>query len=202
MADYFDAGLILATGAAIPIWTRAFQLSDLSLGLLATLGPNALSAAIGALLGGWISDRVGRKFVYKYDLLLFAFGLIWLIVATNIWMLFTGSIIVGFAIGVDLPASWALVSESVPSQTRGRFMGLTNLFWAIGPVVTLGLAAVVAPLGLLGIRLVLTHLLLVALVTWFLRQGMTESKLWKTDKESISARQNELANPFAWRNIR
>ncbi|MBB4683165.1 MFS transporter [Amycolatopsis jiangsuensis] len=179
MADYFDAGVILATGAAMPLWATAFGLGSFSQGLLATLGPNALSAGIGALFGGWIADKVGRKFVYKYDLLLFAFGVLWLVCAVDTTTLIIGSIITGLAIGIDLPASWALIGESVPKSRRGRFMGLTNVFWAIGPVVTLSLAGLLAPLGMLGIRIVFAHLLVVALVTWLLRRGMTESAVWQ-----------------------
>lgn len=182
MADYFDAGVILATGAAMPLWAREFGLGSGMQGLLATLGPNALSAGIGALAGGWLADKVGRKFVYKYDLLLFMLGVLVLVFAGNTTTLIIGSVVTGLAIGIDLPASWALIGESVPKDQRGRFMGLTNVFWAIGPVVTLSLAGVLAPLGMLGIRIVFIHLFLVALVTWLLRRGMTESAEWKADR--------------------
>ncbi len=58
-------------------------------------------------------------------------------------------------------------------------LGLTNVFWSLGPVLTLALAWALAPLGVLGIRIVFAHLLVVALVTWFFRRGMVESARWR-----------------------
>jgi len=57
-------------------------------------------------------------------------------------------------------------------------MGLTNIFWYIGPIVILLLSLAFAPLGLLGTRLVFVSLLIVALVTYILRRRLTESPRW------------------------
>jgi inositol transporter-like SP family MFS transporter len=57
-------------------------------------------------------------------------------------------------------------------------MGLTQVAWSLGPIITLVLALVLSPYGLLGIRIIFVQLFVVALVTWFLRQGLTESATW------------------------
>ena len=48
---------------------------------------------------------LGRSRVYQWDLLLYAFGLLWIIFATEPWMLVFGYVFAGLAVGVDVPAS-------------------------------------------------------------------------------------------------
>src|SRR5437763_3209670 len=98
-----------------------------------------------------------------------------IVLAASSAMLFAGYIIVALAVGADVPTSWSLIAEFAPQRARGKMMGLTNIFWYIGPIVTLLLALALAPLGLLGIRLVFLQLAIVAAVTWWLRRGIVES---------------------------
>lgn len=178
LADYIDAGSIVAGGSSLPHWSHSFHIGATAVGLLAAFSSNAISAGIGGLLGGRLGDLLGRKRIYSYDLLVYCFGLLWIIFAQNVAMLFVGYVIAGLAVGADVPTSWSLISELSPSKSRGKLMGLTNIFWYIGPIVTLAIAFGVAPLGLLGTRIVFGHLFIVAVVTWWLRRKMIESPRW------------------------
>src|SRR5918997_477267 len=178
MASYIDAGSIVAVAAGLALWAEYLSLSNTTLGLLAALGPNAIGAAIGAVIGGRLGDLLGRKRIYQYDLLLYAFGTLWMVFAFNTPMLIIGTFLVGLAVGADVPTSLALVGELAPSKARSKLMGLTQVAWSLGPIITLVLALVLAPYGLLGIRIVFAHLFVVAMVTWYLRQGLTESATW------------------------
>ena len=178
MASYIDAGSIVAIAAGLALWADYLSLSTATIGLLAAFGPNAMGAALGAVIGGRLGDKLGRKRIYQYDLLLYAFGTLWMVFAFNTPMLFIGTFLVGVAVGADVPTSLALVGELAPSKARGKLMGLTQVAWSLGPIITLVLALVLAPYGLLGIRIVFAHLFVVAMVTWYLRQGLTESAIW------------------------
>lgn len=70
MACYIDAGSIVAGSVALSVWVQAFGLADSTVGLLGALSSNAISAGVGALVGGYVCDRYGRKKIYAYDLLL------------------------------------------------------------------------------------------------------------------------------------
>jgi inositol transporter-like SP family MFS transporter len=179
MASYIDAGSIVAGSVGLSLWTHKFGLTNSTVGLLGAFSSNAISAGIGALIGGWICDRFGRKKIYTWDLLLYAFGILWIICAVNTWMLFVGYILAGLAVGADVPASWTLITELAPAKTRGRMGGLAQVLWNLGPVVTLLLSLALSSLGMLGVRLVFVHLLLVAVVTWILRHGVSESVRWQ-----------------------
>lgn len=178
MASYIDAGSIVALGVGLALWQQYLGLSNTLVGTLAAIGPNALGAAIGAFVGGRLGDLLGRKRIYKWDLLVYAFGILLIVLSVNAPMLFIGTIIVGVAVGADVPTSLALIGEFSPSRARGRLIGLSQVAWSLGPIVVFVLAFALSSLDLLGIRIVFAHLFVVAIVTWVLRRGMVESARW------------------------
>lgn len=184
LADYIDAGSIVAGGASLTLWSQAYGMGATTVGLLAAFSSNAISTGIGALLGGRFGDLLGRKRIYSYDLLFYCFGMLWIIFAQDVPMLFVGYIIAGLAVGADVPTSWSLISELSPSTSRGKLMGLTNIFWYIGPIVTLAIALGVAPLGVLGARILFAHLFVVGIATWWLRRRIVESPRWTVEAGS------------------
>ncbi|WP_138419027.1 MFS transporter [Sinomonas gamaensis] len=186
MADYLDAGGIVAASAGLALWTSAFKMSSGLVGLLAALGVNAGAYAAGALIGGYLGDRLGRKRVYQYDLIAYMIGALLIVFASGSAFLFVGMIIMGLAIGADVPTSWALIGEIAPDKHRGKLVGMTSVFWSLGPVVVLLLAFGLSGLGLLGIQIVFAHLALVALVTWILRRRMAESEMWTAARQKNS----------------
>ena len=138
-----------------------------------------LGGARGALVGGRVCDLFGRKRIYQWDLLLYAFGTLWIVFAMEPWMLLFGFFCVGVTVGADVPASWTLITETAPNERRGRFAGLAQVLWYVGAIAPLLLGLVLLDLGMLATRIIFAHLFVVALITWGLRQGMTESALWK-----------------------
>src|SRR5215469_9333743 len=178
MASYLDAGSIVALGAGMALFQSNLGLTNGAVGALAAIGPNAIGCALGALIGGRLGDKLGRKKIYQYDLLVYAAGILLIAAAVNAAMLFIGTFTVGVAVGADVPTSLALVGELAPAKARGKLLGLTQVTWCLGPAIVLWLAMFLAPLGLLGIRIVFLHLLVVALITWALRRGLAESARW------------------------
>jgi hypothetical protein len=76
MASYLDAGSIVALGAGLALFQNYLHLSTGAIGALAAIGPNAIGCAIGAFGGGWLGDKLGRKRIYQYDLLVYAAGIL------------------------------------------------------------------------------------------------------------------------------
>lgn len=180
MASYLDAGSIVALGSGLALFQTYLGLSNSAVGALAAIGPNALGCAAGAFVGGRMGDKLGRKRIYKYDLLVYAFGILLIMLAVDAPMLFAGTFVVGVAVGVDVPTSLALVGEFSPSKARGKLVSFTQIAWNSGPVVVLLMAFALSSLNLLGIRIVFAMLFVVAIVTWALRQGLAESARWQT----------------------
>ncbi|MBO0072459.1 MFS transporter, partial [Listeria monocytogenes] len=70
MASYLDAGTIVAVSASLTLWKSQFSLDAWQLGFLSAA--LTVCIGIGAIVGGRVGDRVGRKRVYSFDLLLYA----------------------------------------------------------------------------------------------------------------------------------
>ncbi len=183
MSNYIEAGSIIAIAVSLSLWQKEFGLDDFAVGLLAALSANAFGAAGGALIGGWLCDRFGRKFIYTYDLLVYMLGVAMAVFAVSYGMLLAAFVITGLAVGAGVPASWTFIAEEAPAEQRARHVGTAQLAWSIGPMVGFALAIAVVPLGLLGSRLIFAHLFVVAFVTWWLRQGLSESRAWTEEQE-------------------
>lgn len=182
MANYIEAGSIIAAASSLTLWQAYLGIDSIGVGLLSAFSANALGAAIGALIGGPLTDKYGRSVIFNYDLLVYMVGVLLIAVSVNFPMLFIGTIITGVAVGAGVPVSWTYIAEESPEEKRAAHVGTSQLAWSIGPMVTFVLAVILAPLGLLGSRIIFLHLLIIALVAWYIRRGLPESKIWEEDQ--------------------
>ncbi|WP_197373085.1 MFS transporter [Mycolicibacterium baixiangningiae] len=199
MSNYIEAGSIIAIATSLGFWQAEFGISNLGVGLLAALSANAFGAAIGAILGGPLCDRFGRKAIYTYDLLVYMAGVLVAACAVNFTMLLIAFIVTGIAVGAGVPASWTYIAEQAPSVQRAKHVGTAQLAWSTGPLIGFALAAALAPLGLLGSRLIFLHLFVVAAIVWWVRQGLQESQIWQDEGKNESA---QVASAVGVRGLR
>lgn len=196
LANYIDSGSIVAGSAALAIWAETYRMSTTMLGLIGAFSANAISAGVGALIGGVLCDRFGRKKIYQYDMLFYAFGMLWLTLATGPWMIFAGFVLVGLAVGADIPASWSLIAELAPDHERAKFSGVAQVLWYLGPVVVLAMSLALGSLGMTGVRIIFAHLMILALALTFLRSKMHESRHWQEAREA-----RDFAQKGDWRQL-
>lgn len=188
MSNYLEAGSIVAGAGGLTLWMEYLDLNDFKLGLLGALSANGFGAAVGALLGGFLVDKYGRKFIYKYDLIAYMLGVLLIVFSYNFPMLLIGYVVTGIAVGAAIPAAWTYIAEEAPEGERAARVGWGQLAWSVGPAITLLLSVALAPLGLLGSRLIFAQLFIIALVTWILQQQINESTIWEEEKQ----KQNKL----------
>jgi MFS transporter, SP family, inositol transporter len=197
LANYIDAGSIVAGAAGLTLWTTMFHLSSSFTGLIGAVSSNAISAGVGALVGGRLCDKLGRKKIYQWDMLVYAFGLLFIIFAAAPWMLLAGYVLAGLAVGADVPASWTLIAELAPDGARGKHSGVAQVLWYCGPVIVLLLSLAMSSLGVLGIRIVFAHLFVLAVGLWFARRSMRESEVWTAAERTVRERAAQAAGPGA-----
>jgi MFS transporter, SP family, inositol transporter len=190
MASYLDAGAIVTTGTALVLYQSTLNLNDVAIGILS--GLLTLFFALGAVAGGWLGDRFGRRRVFTASLVLYAAGITALMAAVHPAMLYAGVALTGIAIGADLPVSLALVAEEAPEGMKGRLVAFSGFLWFIGIIVTSILTAIVGPLDALGGRFLYTHLLLVAVAVLVLRLGLPESREWAAAQRAKAAGDEEI----------
>ena len=134
LANYIDAGSIVAGSVALALWAKQFHLTTNFLGLIGAFSSNAISAGIGALIGGRLCDMAGRKKIYQWDMLVYAVGMSVLVFAVTPWMIVVGFVLAGLAVGADIPASWTIIAEMAPDGHRGKHSGVAQVLWYMGPV--------------------------------------------------------------------
>src|SRR5690625_5242107 len=183
MANYIEAGSIIAAASSLTLGQAYLNIDSLGVGLLSALSANALGAAIGALIGGPLTDKYGRKLIFSYDLMVYIVGVALIAASFNFPMLLIGTIITGIAVGAGVPVSWTYIAEESPEDKRAAHVGAAQLAWSIGPMITFALAVLLAPLGLLGSRIIFIHLLIIAFVALYIRRGLDESKIWEEQQE-------------------
>lgn len=126
MSNYIEAGAIIALATSLTLWQEAFGFDDAMVGIVAALSANAFGAAIGAAIGGPLCDRLGRKFIYTYDLMLFMLGALMITFSSNLAVLLIGVILMGIAVGAGVPASWTYIAEEAPSEHRAAHVGMAQ----------------------------------------------------------------------------
>jgi inositol transporter-like SP family MFS transporter len=163
MASLLDSAAIISVGSALPLWRGEYRLDDWEVGFVSFA--LTLSIALGALVGGRVSDRVGRAPVFSATVGLYAVAAVLVALAQQPATLYAGVVLLGLASGADLPASLGLVSDRAPVPTRGRLIALTHVMWTVGIVLASALALVVSPFGASGMRLVFGVLAVAGVVT-------------------------------------
>jgi MFS transporter, SP family, inositol transporter len=181
MASYIDAAAITSVSTALVILQRSMGLSDLEVG--AAAGAEAASIALGAMVGGRIGDRFGRRPVFTVAMAMILAGMIGIAFAPSFTWLMVGLVIVGLAIGADLPVSLATISEAADDHNRGRLIGFTNLLWLAGIVGNGIFAVLFGNAGRVGAQILFLHVAVVAAVVLVLRLTLPESARWLAARE-------------------
>ena len=127
--NYLDAGAIVAGASGVTLWQNYLGLTEMHLGWLNALSANALGAAIGAIIGGFLADKFGRKFIFTYNLLVYMLGVLIIMCTVNYPMLLTGFLVTGISVGIGVPASWTYISESSENNKRGRNICISQMSW-------------------------------------------------------------------------
>jgi sugar porter (SP) family MFS transporter len=90
---------------------------------------------VGALLGGWPTDRFGRKPTLLGIGLLYIVSAVWSSLATDVHSFITARLIGGLGIGISTVAAPLYISEIAPAEYRGRLAGMFQFNIVFGIVV-------------------------------------------------------------------
>jgi len=140
MFDAMDQGMVSGVIAAIG---TDWELSKFELSWLTSSG--IFGMILGAALSGAMSDRIGRRAVILYTLLIYSIGSFLCGISTEYWMLLIFRFLTGFGLGGELPAASTLVSELSPLKSRGRNVVILESFWAWGWIIASLVAFLVIP---------------------------------------------------------
>ena len=100
---------------------------------------------IGAIIAGWVGDRLGRRKVMCLNLFIIGASSFAAAFATNIWMLIVFRSFMGIGLGSTLAASYGSFGEYLPPQCRGKYSSYLSLLANFGPPVATVIAMAVIP---------------------------------------------------------
>ncbi|MFI6674061.1 MFS transporter [Kribbella sp. NPDC050470] len=144
---------------------------------------------IGSPLGGWATDKWGRKPMFLVDMGLFvcASALQFAVSSAQFFVdsavqLFVVRLLMGVAIGGEYSIGWPLMSEFSPARLRGRLLGATVVAWYAGFMVAFIVGHVLITSTDLGWRPILGSSTLIAVILFIARLGLPESPHWLLNK--------------------
>jgi len=131
---------------------------------------------IGSFLTGFLGDRYGRRFTYQANLAIFGFSCIASAFAPSMQVLTLLRFIMGVGLGAENVVGYSTMTEFIPPQARGKWLGGMNFIVVLGLPVAALLGTFIIPLfswrvmfGLGGFG---------ALVVWYMRKSLPESPRW------------------------
>lgn len=190
MASYVDAATIVATGIALVLYQQTIGITPNQIGVLS--GSLTLNIAVGALAGGRLGDRFGRRRVFVATMVLVIVGIAFLVFGSTFPMLLAGVIVVGLGTGADLPVSLATIAEAASDRSRGALIGLSAVLWSVGVLVPVTLAIFVGGWGRFGGQVLFGQIGVVAIVLLICRLGIPESRPWSEAQKERSLGQHTV----------
>ncbi|MEV6059960.1 MFS transporter [Nocardia asteroides] len=180
---FLDGYILGIIGPATSPIQDDLKVNDLWIGLIAA--GTLFGIFVGAPLGGWLTDRYGRKPMFLADMGLFvvASSLQFFVAlgpfagAVGAVQLFIVRLMMGIAIGGEYSIGFPLMTEFAPARLRGRLLGSTLVGWWVGFMVAFIVAHV-----LMGVavdwRIIIGTSTVIAVVVFLARIGLPESPRW------------------------
>ena len=178
MGIFLDGFDLFVMSIALPLIIVQFSATPLEQGIVGAAA--VVGAIFGALIGGRLCDRFGRKKVFLFDLLIFIIFAILSSCAWSIESLIIFRFLLGVGIGADYPVCASYVSEFMPKRIRGRMLIAAFSFQAVGIFAAAGIGLFILAMhpSESAWRWMLVAGAVPAIVILLLRRGIPESARW------------------------
>ena len=182
---FFEGFVVFMTGVALPLIARQFNLTAGQNGFISAA--SLCGILIGAVGLGSLSDRYGRKSMFIVEMIIFTAFLGAAVFCTNFVSLVICLFGLGLALGCDYPTAHIIISENIPSVSRGKLVLGAFAFQAVGALAgtSVGYAVLVNMPNLDAWRWMYATAVVPALLVTIGRFYVTESANWLHSRGSI-----------------
>ncbi|OCG23295.1 MFS transporter [Gilliamella sp. wkB108] len=189
------AGWLMITALLIESWdiySMAFIMYALNdiyhpsswlLGL--TAAGTQLGAVIGALMGGWLTDKIGRRTIFLGSMILFAICAILQGFAPNMYWLAVIRFFAGFPVGADVANGFTYIMEVMPKKKREVMANRWQFMFALGIIAAIIMVTI---LQLANVhndmiwRIVLAFPAIPAFTLLLMRKELPETPTWLVER--------------------
>jgi putative MFS transporter len=135
---------------------------------------------VGSVASGHVADRLGRKAVFSYDLLVFGVGMIIAGFVSADYLIALFVFIAGIGVGGEFPVVDTYTTEMFPGRERGKRMATVYTIAVLaGPIIAALAYAVSHPTaGYYSWRILFWLIGAAGLVVWVIRFRVPESPRW------------------------
>jgi MFS transporter, SP family, galactose:H+ symporter len=196
-----DIGII---SGALPLIAKAFRASDVIQEFV--VSAMMLGAALGAISGGWLSHRYGRRVTLLISGVIFVAGAIGCASAESAYTLIGMRVILGIAVGISSYITPIYLSEISPERSRGALISSYQLAIMVGILVAYLIDAglsysgnwrlMLGSMAPLAAILVVTMFFLPTSPRWLMSKGRDDEALGvmlKLRQNDVKVAQAELA---------
>src|SRR5215469_3795463 len=190
---FFEGLVVFMTGVAMPLIADEFQMSPAQHGVVGAA--SLFGILVGAVGLGSLSDHFGRKRMFVIEMFIFMIFLCLLVVSPNYPWLVVFLFGIGVALGCDYPTAHLMISESIPSSTRGRLVLAAFGFQAVGALIGTGVGYVILTnIPQIGAwRWMYATAIVPGLVVTIGRLSVTESAHWLLARGKIELAKHQMA---------
>jgi MFS family permease len=148
----------------------------------AMMSATLVSAAFGGIFFGWFADRSGRARALTSSVLVYSVATALCGFTNTALELMLCRVLLGLGMGGEWASGAALVAETWPARHRGKALALVQSSWAIGYALGAAIVALVMPR--FGWRAVFFVGIFPALITLWMRRGLSEPEAWQKERTS------------------
>src|SRR6202451_3833543 len=182
---FFEGFVVFMTGVALPLIARQFGITAAQNGFISAA--SLCGILIGAVGLGSLSDRFGRKSMFIVEMIIFTAFLGAAVFCTNFVSLVICLFGLGISLGCDYPTAHMIISENIPSTSRGKLVLGAFAFQAVGALcgTAVGYAVLVVLPTLDAWRWMFATAVVPALIVTIGRFYIAESANWLHARGSI-----------------
>lgn len=150
-----------------------------------TAAGTQMGAIFGALLGGYLTDKIGRRTIFLGSMIMFAVCAILQGLAPNMYYLAIIRCIAGIPVGADVANGFTYMMEIMPKGKREVMANRWQFMFALGIIAAIILVTTCIVLGVHSDhiwRIVLAFPAIPAAILLFLRKDLPETPAWYVER--------------------
>ncbi|MEN5035409.1 MFS transporter [Pseudomonas sp. TWI929] len=129
-----DGYILSIIGVVIVQFSEYLKLDSFWQGLVAASA--MLGTFCSGFLGGWLTDKVGRRRLFFVGPILFTVGSVGTFWVESGTALFVLRFLVGVGVGLEYPVAGSLLTEFLPQKHRGRRLAGLTILWFAGAALS------------------------------------------------------------------